>query len=340
MILSKIEQSNCINFASMAKIIKRGDSYFVQVRMIGVSKSKSFKSMMEARAWKAETETAIRNGTFHNPTGFTFIEALKKYGDEVSAGKRGERWELIRMRSWVNLPFANYRLSEINTRILAEWRDLRLTKVKSSTVNRELNLMSSIFEQARREWQWITTNPVRDVRRPPQPAHRTRCYTDIERDAICAALGFDGKNVETKQHIVAVAFLFALETAMRRDEILSLTWDRVYVDRKHVKLLRTKNGDSRDVPLSKRAIELLGLMQGYDKPFCVGNDVLSTLFRKAVIKSGIPQGTFHDARGTAVTRLSKLLNILDLALMIGHRDIKSLQIYYREAVESLADKLF
>lgn len=324
----------------MASIIKRGSGWFAQVRKQGVSRSKTFKTKGQAQNWAAQVEAAIVNGTFESPTEKTFADAIHRYAKEVSVTKRGERWEIIRLNSWLKLPFAHYPLGDVITPILANWRDERLKTVKSSTVNRELNLMSSVFEQARREWQWITINPLHDVKRPLNPKHRERLFSDDERDRIVAALGFDElKPIETKQQIIAVAFLFALETAMRREEITALEWDRINMDQRFLSLSLTKNGDSRDVPLSKRAVSLLVLLKGFGKPFPVHRDVLSTLFRRACITAKIQDANFHDARATALTKLSKKLNVLELARMVGHRDIRSLQVYYRETAQELALKL-
>lgn len=324
----------------MASIKKRGSSWFVQVRRKGITKCASFKTKSEATAWATHTESEIISGKQKASNGKTLRDALLRYGEEVSKHKRGARWELIRINAWQALSFVDYKLSDVTTPRLAEWRDERLKTVKTSTVNRELNLLASIFEQARREWQWIDINPIRDVRRPPQPKHRERLFTDEELAIIAGQLGFVSYDeIHTKSQIIAMALYFAIETAMRREEITGLTWDRIDLNRRFLTLPKTKNGDARQVPLSMKAIEILAALQYFDKPFDVDKDVLSTLFRKACIRAGIENGRFHDARATALTRLSSKLHVLELARMVGHRDIKSLMIYYRETAEQLAIKL-
>jgi integrase len=324
----------------MAYITKRGDSYFAQVRKQGISKSKSFSTKTQALNWATQIESQVITGTLNTPSGKTFADAIERYKIEVSPTKRGERWEVIRLNAWLRLPFVHYKLSDVTTPLLANWRDERLKTVQSSTVNRELNLMSALFEQCRREWQWIKVNPVHDVKRPANPQHRERIFTNAERDALCVELGLiEPYLVETKQQIIAAAFLFALETAMRREEITGLEWSRIDLQRRFLSLPLTKNGDARQVPLSKRAIELLELLKAYDKPFPVDKDVLSTLFRRACLNAKVENAHFHDARATALTRLSKKLNVLELARMVGHRDIRSLQVYYRETAQELALKL-
>ncbi len=324
----------------MANIRKRGKSWHVQILKRGVTKYASFPSKAQALNWATEIESEIIKGVFDIPTDKTFADAIEKYKTEISPTKRGVRWEVIRLNVWLKLSFAYYKINDINTPLLVAWRDDRLKTVKPSTVNRELNLMSALFETVRREWQWIKVNPVHDVKRPTNPQHRERIFTDLERDALCVELGFlESDPVETKQQIIAVAFLFALETAMRREEITGLEWSRIDLKRCFLSLPLTKNGDARQVPLSKRAICLLGLLRSFEKPFSVDKDVLSTLFRRACLNANIENAHFHDARATALTRLSKKLNVLELARMVGHRDIRSLQIYYRETAQELALKL-
>jgi len=324
----------------MPTITKRGKSYYVQVRKKGVSKYATFSSKAQAQNWATQTESEINNGTFEKLPDKTFAQAIERYKTEVSPTKRGERWEIIRLNAWLKLDFAYYKIQDVTTPVLCAWRDARLKTVQNSTVNRELNLLSAVFEQARREWQWIKINPVHDVKRPANPQHRERIFTDMERDALCATLGYvETEAVETKKQIIAVAFLFALETAMRREEITGLEWHRIDLKQRFLSLPLTKNGDAREVPLSKRAIELLEKLKPYPKPFRVDKDVLSSLFRRACLNAKIENAHFHDARGTALTRLSTKLHVLELARMVGHRDPRSLMIYYRERASELALKL-
>lgn len=322
------------------KPIKRGDTWFIQVRKKGICKSGSFNTKQQALNWATQTEAAIISGALNNTVKKTLADALKRYGEEVSVTKRGERWELIRLNAWLKLSFVHYALDDITPPVLALWRDERLKAVKSSTVNRELNLLSAVFEQARREWQWTIKNPVRDLKRPKQPEHRKRMFSDKEIVDIVKQLGFDeAKTVETKQQIIAVAFLFALETAMRREEITTLSWSVIFLDKNFLSLEKTKNGDFRDVPLSPRAKELLGFVSAFHCPFPVHKDVLSTLFRRACLACGVDNATFHDARATALTRLSSVLDVLELARLAGHRDLQSLEVYYRKSASEIAQKL-
>jgi integrase len=134
------------------------------------------------------------------------------------------------------------------------------------------------------------------------------------------------------------AVLLALETAMRAGEILGLRWPDVR--EKAVTLPATKNGDVREVPLSKRAREILAALPR-DRTTCFDVDpgTRDVLFRRARDATGIKNLHFHDSRAEAIWRLSKKLDVMELARVIGHRDLRSLLLYYNAPADELADRL-
>jgi integrase len=240
------------------------------------------------------------------------------------------------------MPFVGHQLTELKTSTLAQWRDDALKTLQPASVHREMTLLASVIEIARREWGWLKESPLKDVKKPTKPPHRDRLINSDEVERLISALGyFEGLPLETKQQQIAIAFLFALETAMRAGEIVELTWDRVSLQKRFVSLAETKNGDSRNVPLSNRAVELLQKLQGLDKHrvFTVDSGSLSTLFRRARDNAKIEDLHFHDTRHQAITTLAKKLTVIQLARMVGHRDLKSLMIYYNETASELAELL-
>jgi len=114
-----------------------------------------------------------------------------------------------------------------------------------------------------------------------------------------------------------------------------------------VKLAETKNGDARNVPLSSTAVQILRLLMETAKPgqiLGVTSDSRDAIFRKgrqkAILKMPeLSSICFHDTRHEAITRLAKKLDVLALARMIGHRDIRSLMIYYNEHASDIASRL-
>ena len=307
----------------------------------------------EATIAAAEREAEIRRElTTGIEQGRTVDEAFRRYEKDVSVHKPGHHWEAIRMaaigeKTIDGVKIRDMLLADVTSDTLGRWRDQRLKvdKVKGSTVSRELNLISHVFSTAHREWKWIAASPTTDVRRPKAEESRDRLPTDDEIERICFALGFDlggAEVVTTKSQAVAVMLLFAVETAMRSGEacLLEPGWVRENVA--HLPAAVTKNRTKRDVPLTKRAVELLALLPAREEGgtvFGVSADSRDALFRKAMKRAMVEGLTFHDSRHLAITRLSKKLDILALARMVGHRDLRQLQIYYNESAKDIAGRL-
>jgi integrase len=329
----------------MATYRKRGDSWRAEIAKKGIRLSATFDTKAEAIAWAIEKEAEIGRSTSVATVASTktLIDAIKRYEEEVSPTKKGERWETLRLAVFRDLEWAGERIGKIVPDQIAQWRDKRLKMVKASTVNRDLNLLSALFEHARREWKWIAVNPVRDVKRPTNPRPRDRRITATEENLMLQKLGYErGQVPVTLQQHIAVAFLLALETGMRQGEILGLTWDRVFLEKRYVRLQDTKNGDARNIPLSSAAIELMKRQPRKEQePRCfpVASASADALWRKARKSAKIADLKFHDSRHEAITRLAKKLDVLDLARMIGHRDPRSLMIYYNATATELAARL-
>jgi integrase len=340
----------------MASISKRDNVWRVQVYVKGQRDSGTFTTKAQAQAWAAQRETELRQQSSSGiVVGKTIQNAFERYEKEVSRIKRGHRWEALRLDALVDMKieldgagskqlvrFGDIKLSDLTAKHVAALRDMRLKSVASSTVNRDMNLISHVFSVARREWHWIAESPTKDVRRPKDPAPRDRRPTDDETERLCFALGFDESPATTASQRVATAYLFAIETAMRAGEICKLM--PAYINGRVASLPGdvTKNGMKRDVALSTRALELLKLLPAPKEGeplFGLTAGSLDALFRKAKTKCAIEDLTFHDTRHEAITRLAKKLNVLELARMVGHRDLRMLQVYYNESAAEIAARL-
>lgn len=327
----------------MPTIVKRSTGYQCKVRLVGHEpQSEMFDTKAKAAAWGHALEAKLRDQS-RGIVKATLQDAIDRYILEVCPTHKSGTNETKRLRALAKLPDllpVLRQLPDVTAADLSKFRDSRLEKVSVATVRKEMGILRSVFESARRDWGMIQANPMADVKRPAAPPARNRLFVGDEKDRIVAALGFTDK-VETMQHQVAVALLLAFETAMRSGEIVGLTWDRVHLEAQYVSLPETKNGDQRDVALSSRAVKLLRLMVGLDKVrvFTLDDASRDTLFRKARDKCKITGLHFHDSRANAITALSKKLDIHDLARMIGHRDLKSLLIYYRKSASDIARSL-
>ena len=188
---------------------------------------------------------------------------------------------------------------------------------------------------------------MKKVKKPVGAPPRDRLPTQDEIDRICLALGYDGVTPpETMTARVGAAFMFAIETAMRAQEICNLTRADIQGKVAVVRTSKTQAGVRR-VPLSPEALRILGLVQashpaGDGTPcsvFQLTTAQLDALFRKGKARAVVQGLHFHDTRAEAITRLAKKLPLLDLARMVGHKDLRLLQVYYRETAEGIADRL-
>lgn len=318
----------------MASIRKDGKRWRAEVRKSGQYHSKTFPSKMQARAWADDVESSIHKSI--GKSDYTLKDALGKFLREVSVKRKGHRQEKVFLIRLMERELASETFKSVTPAHIKEWRDFRLKEVSAATVNREMNVLSAVFQTAVVEWEWTTENVVRGVSRPKKPQPRDRRPTADEIDRIVMALGYDDE-VTTKQHEVAVAFLLAIETAMRLGEICGIRKEHILLNARYVVLPDTKNGTSRSVPLSKKAVELLKKLPN---GFSVSAGSATTLFIKACKRAKVEGLTFHDSRREALTRLSKKVGVMELAKISGHKDLKTLlNVYYAPTATDLAKML-
>lgn len=327
----------------MATFRKRAGTWRAEVCIKGTRASATFTTKREAQAWAAQEETKLREESAGKVPNRPFRDLLERYSREVSSKKHGAAREKKMINVILRDPLVEVSLRMLAPTDIAAWRDRRLQQVSGATVDREMTILSHACSVARREWGWLRVNPVSNVRRPPPTPARTRRPTAEESEKLLDALGYSRETLpERTSARVGAAYLFAIETAMRAGEICGLEWQ--HVNERHLHLPRTKNGYARDVPLSaeaRRIIEQLrGLNGGEGAVFGVSTASLDALFRKAKARTLIEDLHFHDTRREALTRLSKVFDVLELARISGHRDLRVLQnVYYAPSAEDLAAKL-
>lgn len=301
----------------------------------GKRERKTFSTKAEAITWAVVRE---REGMLGIVAGRNVRSLLDHYSNTVSVTKAGVKWEQLRLALIGRMALGDIELSELKPSHVAAWREERLKQVKPASVRREMNLVGSAFSIATKEWNWLSANPMAEVKRPASPPPRDRVYSGPEIERILHACG-TGDTVTAR---VGLAFRFALETAMRAGEIVGLTWDRVHVERRFVHVHKGKTAAAkRDVPLSTEAVRVLALLdRDTDTVFNVTSAQLDALFRKASHKAVVEDGTFHDSRHTAATAMSDKLDVLELAKTMGITDLRILlKVYYNKKASDMAHKL-
>lgn len=329
----------------MAYISKNGDKWRAQIERNGVRKSKSFRTKGEAILWAQAAEGEIIEGKAGKLPRKTFADAIEKYLTDVTPKKKGERHETLRLQAIVrDFPaLAEKQLSEVRTVDLVEWRDTRLKKVSPGSVQRTVNTLNHLFRVAWKEWHWCEGNPLEGMKSPGDNPPRTRLIKWQEVRRICEWLGYKpGRKPVTKMQEVALAFLVSLRTAMRAGEVLQLGADCVDLD-KRVATVNHKTqhitGKPRQIPLTRQAVRLLRHVMA-DRIFSISSASLDAMFRKAKANTQIVDLHFHDARADALTRFARKVDVMTLARISGHRDLKILlDHYYRESAQDIAKRL-
>lgn len=326
----------------MATIRKLRGRWQAQVRRRGLApRARSFDTKADAERWARQLEAQVdRSGLLPDtrPAETTTLkQVLTRYADSVSPTKRSSVSEVARINALLRRDIVHRTLAMLTSSDLATYRDERLKVVSPATVIRELNTISHALDTARRDWGiHLADNPVKLVRRPKAPKGRTRRLgTDEEAKLLAAA---DAGRSRYMRPLI----ILALETGMRRGELLGLTWENVDLDNGVAHLPLTKNGDSRDVPLSKRARATLAASgaahTGQIIPM-TGNAV-RLAWERLVSRAGLLDLHFHDLRHEAVSRLfEKGLCLMEVASISGHKELRMLQRYTHLRAADLVSKL-
>jgi integrase len=326
----------------MATFRFRSSRWQARVRRQGhPDETRSFLTHKEAERWARTVESGIDHGSFISPTQAkktTLGDLIQRYIAEVLPSMKGATDDTIRLKAICRRPICRNSIAALSPAKIAAYRDLRLKEVAPGTVVRELAYLSSIINHGRREWGIHANNPVALVRKPTQPKGRERVLSLAERERLLVELQPTGRRNTWMPSVV----ILALETAMRRSELLALRWGNINLERRTATLQMTKNGESRIVPLSTTAIQTLTSMPQSvcGAVFPITSCALAANFHNAVERAKLPDLHFHDLRHTAITNMAnKLPNLIELAAVSGHKSLKMLQRYYHPDVEDLARKL-
>jgi len=294
--------------------------------------TKTFEIKADAETWARSIEHQMDRGVFVSMAeaeSTTLGEALDRYAQEVTPLKKGAARELDRIRWLRRHPLATRYLANIRAKDMAMYRDERMKAgISPSTYQKEHALISHLFTTARKEWGMDgLTNPATGIRKPRVNNQRDRRLLPGEEEKLLAA---------TKGQGLRTAIILALETAMRRGELVDLQWDWVDFKRPAIVLPDTKNSEPREVPLSSRAVKVLReLPRRLDgRVLGINTDQLTRGFRIATVKAVDPQGEpapikglhFHDLRHEATSRLfEKGLNPMQVAAITGHKTLQMLK---------------
>lgn len=342
----------------MASIKRRGDNAWrVQIRKKGHPPIfRTFDYKVDAENWAREIEREMDFGTFKSAKEAeqtTFKDLAKKFAEDFAPFHyKGKAWKfkLEQLKETLD----DYAISAISSRVVTEYRDARLKspdsryksklaevpRVSAATVKSELDLLSKVFDVAEKEFCIAIPggNPVRGVRKPAGGKTRDRRLTAKEHELLIVECDKSG-NPWLKASVE-----LAIQTGMRQGELLKLEWKNVHLKNKFALLEDTKNKESRAVPLSKIAIDILkALQKNKINTYVIPIDrmTLYKAFVRACDRAKISDFTFHDLRHEALSRLAERgdFSVLEIASISGHKTLQVLKRYTHFQAERLAEKL-
>lgn len=270
-----------------------------------------------------------------NESDGTLRELINRYSEEVLPYKKGKDSEKYRIQGFLNHRISNLPIHDVTRGDMLKYRNERLKLVKPATVKREFNLLRYIFSLAISEWEYAIENPATGIRLPNADEARDRRFYEGEEVSLVASAHEYGGPVKD-------IIIIALETAMRRSEIVFLTKDQIDLHNRTAHLPDTKNGHARNVPLSSRAVATLKpyLALENNRLFDIRCDSITRAFRKICDRAKIDNLRFHDIRHEATSRFFELgLNLMEVAAITGHKDLSMLQRYTHLRASDLAKKL-
>ena len=336
----------------MASIQKRGSSYRARITREGKSTlSATFPTKTEALTWASEIQAKIRLGIYQDESEITpirksnFEEAANHYIQTHSVYKKSSYSEIgiirILIKRWASLDVV-----ELNKTHALALRDELLSLGRAgSTVNHYFNAISKIYQMLIEEWGLLVTNPIKGLKRVPNNKGRSvRVNRDIELLLLAGC-----KAIDTP--LLASIIEFAIQTGMRRGEVMGLSWSDVDIANRKAYLYKTKNGEPRQVPLTLRAIEVLkALPKTEDRVFPMTFDCLRSQFNR--LRNHLKKGwdgyganpfndlRFHDFRHEALSRLSDAgLNVIELSHISGHKTLAMLKRYTHPSHEAIFSKI-
>jgi integrase len=309
--------------------------------------TKTFDKRSDAELWAADVERQMAQGVYADlgpAIRLPLRRVIEAYSRQYTGKKRGWRQETNRVKAWLKDPLTERPIAKIRSRDISTWIKDQVDKGSApSTIKNALQIVSQAYRYAATELGFDgLVNPVRGVRMPAANPGRDRRLEPGELEALleaCAELGYD--------QLGAVIEL-AVETAMRRGEILALTWRDVRPN--SVLVRRSKTGRRRAVALSPRAQLAIGRMRPIargDQVFpdfagASGDRLLERQWYKVLAAAGLETADlrFHDLRHEGISRaFERGLIMPEVMQQSGHTTPAMLMRYTHLHVDPIAAKL-
>lgn len=344
------------------KLSSEDSVWVVQIYEENAVEKKRFETETAAVSWAANFAREVNSKAGSDFHDLNFLDLMHRYLDEVSIKlvKHPKNVQMIRFftnarfkdTNELKYPILQVKLQDLCKQDFVNFRDIRLTEVGEGTFRRDWSRFHSAMQIAAGEWGWIHRNIMKGIRIPKEPMHRRRRISPDEEIRIRNFL-IDSEAIKRtkgkKYFQTAIVFQLAIETGLRMSEILALKRQEIFLNERYLKVTgiepnaKKTNSTIRSVPLTPMAQSLLrdAISYEWDEEFIfsIKQSPLDSLFREACNKLEIKDLHFHDSRHEATSRLAQIYQVLDLAKIIGHKEVQSLLIYYQPTIDELVAKM-
>jgi integrase len=301
--------------------------------------SKTFPSNQLAVEFAKVEEERIKTEL----TGQTFqglSYTLKTYQERVLVNHDGSLRGSYKYTGYLGNTLLRYfgdcKLEYIRPSHVASYREYRLRecKVSESTARKEMELLQRLYRFASIELDIEIPNPVDRVAKPSGAKVRERVISYHELEHI----------LDEVPHQYHNYLRLLMETACRRSELLKLPSSWIDLQSRVIRLPAeiTKTNTSREVPLSKKAVDIL-------KPLLANNpkvlfnwrgQALSQVFRRSCRRLGYDDVVIHTLRHSCLSRYGRMgLSVFQLSKISGHKSVKMLQRYVKIDAQSVIDAM-
>lgn len=332
----------------MSSIRKRGNKYQVQIRRKGTLPiTRTFHSKQDANEWSRHMETRADRRelppAYKELANYTLKDIMIRYRDEISIKKLGYYNEKHYINRFIKTKLAKLHLISLEPHIFSTYIDRQLKTYKPATVCRDIAIIQHALETAIRKWNLpLRENPLKKVSKPRVENRINKRYSKEQYEEIIHA---------TKKclNLYAVPLIeFALETAMRRSEILRIEWSDIDFNASTLDILKAKNGFPRTIPLSSKAMNIitsLKVMNSVTKKheklvFPLTTNSIRCMMKTIKNNTNITDLRFHDLRHESITRYFEMgLSVPEVSIISGHRDYAMLQRYTQITAEDVVKKI-
>ncbi len=322
----------------MGCVRKRGNSWNAQVRISGWrSFTKTFQTKLDAKQWTVNLEKELKSKPLpeKNIKNLKLKDLFNIYKFEILPKLKSHKIVTYKLNFLSRLWIGEIKVINLTKGHLEQFCEDRKLVVKDGTIKSELMLIKRIVKIATNKWDYgIPFNAFYGIELPSPHKPRNRRATQEELSILIAHAN------KQRNKYISTIIQFAVETGMRRSEILKLRWIDVNLKTRIASLYDTKNGDERHIPLTKTAVQLLSnLTQLSDFVFPISANCLRLAWERCRNKSNIKGLRFHDLRHEAVSRYFEMgLSVPEVALISGHKDVRQLFRYTHLKPESLIAK--